>query len=266
MIEFFKTIFYEPLYNGLVFLIDVIPGGDIGLAIIVLTIAVKVILSPLSRKSIKSQARLKSLEPEIQKIKEKYKNKEEQAKKTFELYKINKINPFSGCILILIQMPIIISLFYVFLNGLALDPDIIYPFVKIPSVIRFEFLGLIDMQERSLVLAILAALSQYFQVKIAGPRSRPASSKTKSFKDSFMKSMNMQMRYFLPVFIGIIAYQISAAVALYWVTSNLFIVSQELLIRKKAKQLKHKSIESTKADTVETGSPSTNSGQEGSKQ
>lgn len=237
MLEFFKTIFYEPLYNALVFLIDTIPGGDVGLAIIILTLAVKLVLAPLSQKSIKSQARLKTLEPEIQKIKEQYKNKEEQAKKTFELYKTNKVNPFSGCLLVLIQLPIIISLFYVFLNGLSFDQGGIYSFIQIPPIINFEFLGLVDMQERSLVLALLAALSQYFQFKFAVPKLKPVSSNSKpSFKDNLMKSMNLNMRYFMPVFIGIIAYQVSAAVALYWVTSNLFIIGQEIFVRRKIRR------------------------------
>src|SRR5688572_24161574 len=95
--NFFNQVFYEPLYNGLIILIDLVPGGSVALSVILLTLLVRVILFPLSRKTLLGQARLKALEPEIKKIKEKYKNKEEQAKKTFELYREYKINPFSGC-------------------------------------------------------------------------------------------------------------------------------------------------------------------------
>ena len=213
------------------------PGGDIGLAVIVLTLIVKLILAPLTRKSIKSQAKLKSLEPEIKKIKEQYKNKEEQAKKTFALYKIHKINPFSGCLLILIQLPIIFALYFVFLKGLSFSEGTLYSFITVPREVSTHFLGLIDIQGKSLILALLAGISQFFQTRLAMHKYKQESKKgEESFKDNLMKSLNLNMKYFMPVFVAVIAYQISAAVALYWITSNIFIIGQELLIRRRAKQ------------------------------
>ncbi len=227
------TVFYEPLYNALVFLIDHIPGGNVGLAVIVLTIIVKLILFPLAQKSIISQAKLKSLEPEIERIKKQYAdNKEEQARKTFELYKINNVNPFSGCLLVLVQLPIIFALYYVFLKGLNSETfgTHLYSFVSAPSVIGLTFLGINMAAKKSIILALLAGASQFFQIKLSvkPPTALPDD---KSFKTELAKSMHLNMRFVLPVIIAVIAYQVSAAVALYWVTSNLFMIVQELYVK-----------------------------------
>ncbi len=230
-----QKFFYTPLYNALIFLVSHIPWHDVGLAVVVLTIAVKFILLPLSKKSIVSQIKMKKLEPELKKIKEEFKDKkEEQAKRTMALYKENNINPFSGFLLILIQLPIIFALYFVFLKGLSFGQnELLYPFIKAPENINLNFLGLIDMHSKNLLLAVLAGVSQFIQTKITMSSASQPDSNDKSFKNELMKSMNLQMQYILPVFIGFIAYQVSAAVALYWLTSNLFSIGQELFVIKK---------------------------------
>jgi len=234
-----KTIFYEPLYNALVFLVSVVPGQDLGIAIILLTILVRIILFPLGQKSAKSQIELRMLEPEIAKIKEEFKNnKEEQAKQTFALYKKHGVNPFSGCLLTLIQLPIIIALYYVFLNGLGLNEDILYSFVSHPDSINNNFLGLIDITGKSLILALLAGLTQFIQAKLTAPLT---SGKEKpGLKGDLMKSMQFQMKYVLPIFVFFIAYTVSAGVALYWAISNIFMIGQEIVVRRQlAKKHEH---------------------------
>ena len=233
-----NTFLYEPLHNALVFLIGVIPGGDVGLAVIALTIIVKLVLFPLSQKSVKSQVAMRAIEPDIQKIKEEYKDdKQEQAKKTFELYKEKGVNPFSGCIVIVIQLPIIFALYYVFYRGLTITGENLYSFVHLPGVINTNFLGILDVTSKSLVLAILTGISQFFQMKLATPATPPQSPNSeKSFANDFAKSMSFQMKYILPVFIVFVSYSISAAVALYWLTSNLFAIGQEIYVRKKFKK------------------------------
>ncbi|PCI20470.1 hypothetical protein COB64_02000 [Candidatus Wolfebacteria bacterium] len=234
------TLFFDPLQNALAFLTSVVPGGDIGIAVILLTVIVKLILAPLSRKSIKSQAQLKILDPEIKKIKEEYKDKEEQARKTFELYKKHKVNPFSGCLLILIQLPIILALYFVFLKGLDFTGGNFYSFISVPETFNVNFLGLIDMQSRSLLLGLLAGVTQFFQIKLSAPKIASNSNQQGSFMDKVTKNMSVQMKYFMPIFVAVIAYQISAAVALYWVTSNSFAIVQEILIRRKMKSTSDK--------------------------
>src|SRR3989338_5695268 len=128
-----NTLLYKPLINGLAFLISIVPGGDVGIAVVVLTVLVKLILFPLSERQIRNQAAMNLLAPELDKIKKNGGSKEEQAKQTLELYKKHKTNPFSGCLLVLIQIPIIFALYYVFFKGLNFQSDLIYSFVKVPE-------------------------------------------------------------------------------------------------------------------------------------
>jgi YidC/Oxa1 family membrane protein insertase len=213
------------------------PGGDVGLAVIILTLLVKAILAPLSQRSIASQSKMKLLEPEIKKIKESGKSKEEQARLTFDLYKKNKTNPFAGCLLIFIQIPIIFALYYAFLKGIKFDGGLLYSFVHAPAHMNTNFLGFLDINARNLPLAILAGVTQYFQAHYM-PKSAPADTGGKnSFADAFGKSMQLQMKYVFPFLIAFIAYGVSGAIALYWITSNLFTIFQQIYINKKHKNM-----------------------------
>jgi len=243
MIAFFNTFFYEPLYNGLVFLISIMPGADVGLAVIVLTLLVKIIILPLSHKSVASQAKMRSIEPEMKRVKERHKDKQEQARQVMDLYKKHGVNPFSGCFLMLVQLPIIFALYWVFFKGLAnnIDQTILYSFVVAPEQINVHFLGFIDMSQKNIILAALAGISQYFQMKLSMPPIPKDDGEKKkgdmSFKDEFAKNMNLQMRYMLPGIVFFVAYSISSAVALYWLVSNLFSIGHELVVKRKALRL-----------------------------
>lgn len=231
-----NIVLYKPLVNILAFFVSIVPGGDVGVAVIIVTIIVKTILYPLSQRSIENQAKMKLLEPDISKIKTSGASKEEQAKQTMSLYKKHKTNPFSGCLLILIQIPIIFALYYVFYKGIKFDSEILYSFIRVPANVNMNFLGLIDIGGKSLVLAILAGASQFFQAYFMPKPSTPSSPNKKgSFQESFAKSMHMQMKYIFPILVTFIAYSISGAVALYWITSNVFTIGQQLYSNKKNK-------------------------------
>ncbi|MCH8888955.1 membrane protein insertase YidC [Patescibacteria group bacterium] len=229
----FHTFFYNPIYNGLVFLIDIVPLADVGVAIILITVLVKLLLFPISQKAVRTQFIMRGLQPQLEKIKEKYaKDKQAQARKTMDLYKEKGINPFSGILLIFIQIPIILALYWVFFRGglPEIDLSILYSFINEPSKINMNFLGLIPMDGRSIVLAFLAGLSQYFQIKLSLPDLKKRDDKA-SLKDDFARSFQLQMRYMLPLFIFGFSYFVSAAVALYWFTSNIFAIGQEIFLR-----------------------------------
>lgn len=232
--DIWNVILYKPLLNALAFFVSIVPGGDIGIAVIILTIVVKTLLFPLSQKSIEGQMKMNLLAPELKKIKEGGLSKEEQAKQTFELYKKHKANPFSGCLLILIQIPIIFALYYVFLNGINLENGLLYSFIQVPDKINTTFLGLVDMAEKSLVLALLAGVSQYFQAALI-PKQETKSSSTPSFQENLSKSMQTQMKYVFPFIVAFIAYSVSGAVALYWITSNIFAIGQQIYANNKRK-------------------------------
>lgn len=228
-----NIVLYHPLINALAFLVSVVPGGDVGLAVVILTILVKIILFPLSQKSIQSQAQMGILAPELNKIKASGVSKEEQARLTFELYKTHKTNPFSGCLLVLIQIPIIFALYYVFFKGIRFESGVLYSFVHVPEHVNMIFLGILDISGKSLFLAILAGASQYLQAHFMPKPSPNTSSGPGSFAESFTKSMSVQMKYIFPFVVAFIAYSISGAVALYWITSNLFAVGQQMYVNKK---------------------------------
>ena len=228
------TVLYQPLLNALAFLVSIVPGGDVGIAVIILTLLVKIILFPLSQKSIESQAEMNILAPELKKIKESGASKEEQAKQTFDLYKKHNTNPFSGCLLVLVQIPIIFALYYVFYKGINFQSGLLYSFVHAPLHENMIFLGILDITKKSIVLAVLAGVSQYLQAHYMPKPATTASNggSTSSFSESFAKSMQMQMKYIFPFVVAFIAYSISGAVALYWITSNLFMVAQQIYVRK----------------------------------
>jgi len=239
MSALWNSIFYQPIYNALIFIIDNITFGDVGFAIILVTILVKLALSPLTKRSIKSQILMKKMEPELKQIKKDFPNKEEQAKKTFELYKKYGTNPFSGCLVVLLQLPVIFALYYVFFKGLSIDASLIYSFIQVPTSIQTNFLGLIEMADKSIVLGLLAGLTQFIQGYLSAPVKNKVevvtsvgASEPKTFQEQLSDSMQMNIRYVLPVFIAFIAWKISAAVALYWVVSNIFTITQEWYIRR----------------------------------
>lgn len=232
----YHTLFYDPLYNGLVFLLSVLPEWvDVGMAIIIFTVIVKLILFPLSKASIKNQIQMKELEPKVAEIKKRVKNTQEQSMEILKLYKEYKLNPFSGIFLVLIQIPIIIALYRVFLVGglPTIHTEILYPFIQAPLHAVDMHLFSIDISAKSMLLAFLAAVSQFFQVKYSIPEIKIDKTQPPSFKNDLARSMNVQMKYILPIIVFFIAYSVNAAIAIYWVTSNVFAIAQELFVRRK---------------------------------
>lgn len=233
------TFFFDPVYNGLVFFIDVIPGGDVGLAIIATVVVVKTILLPLSIKAAKTQRVMREIEPKLKEIKEKYKDKrEEQARAMMLVYKEAGMNPFASIFLLFLQIPIIIALYFSVYSGggVALpdiNTDLLYSFVAGPVNVTMNFLGQIDITGKSLLLAILAGATQFFQIKLSMPELPPKDPKAEpSLKDDFMRNMQLQMRYVMPFIIVIAAYVTSAAIALYFLVSNVVAIAQEYYVRK----------------------------------
>jgi YidC/Oxa1 family membrane protein insertase len=212
----------------------------VGLAVILFTCIIKIIIFPLSQQSIKTQFEMKKIEPEINEIKNKYKdNQQMQAEKTMLLYKDKGINPFAGILLMLIQFPILIALYWVFLKGGLpnIDPKSIYSFTKIPSAINMNLLG-ISVASKSIVFAIFVAIAQFLQVQITIPKMKkkdPKDGKTPGFGDELSKSMNMQMKYVMPIMMFFIAKSFPIVVSLYLITSSLFAIGQELYMRNKYK-------------------------------
>lgn len=231
-INAFNTIIYQPLFNALILLYQYLPGQDFGVAVIVLTVMLRVMLYPLMVKSIKAQKSLSEIQPKIKEIQEKYKkDKEKQAREMMALYQREKINPFGGCVPLLLQIPILIGLFQVFKIGFSQEQLIyhLYNFVPFPGQINTFFLGIIDLSLPSVFLALLAGITQFFQTKMLMPKKKKEESKKeKTF--SFSETMQKQMLYFIPVFTVFILLGLPSAIGLYWTITSLFAIGQQYLV------------------------------------
>jgi YidC/Oxa1 family membrane protein insertase len=236
----FETFVKIPLYNALVGLLDLGPWVDVGIAIIILTLIVKIILFPLSLKAARTQVLLKKIEEPMKEIREKYKDdRETQGRKMLELYREHKVNPFSSIVVLFIQLPVIIGLYLVFLRGGLpnVDPTLLYNFIPVPEVVNMQFLGFIDMAGKNIPLAMLAGVTQHIQARLTMPPIKPRSENA-TFQEDLARSFQTQIKYLLPFVIMFVAYVATAAVALYWITSNIFAIGQEVYVKKTIKNKK----------------------------
>ena len=211
---------------------NLFPFFDAGVIIIIFTIIIKIIILPLSIKASKAQIEMKSTEKDLALIKENYKNdKAEQSKKIMEYYKERGINPFASIFILLIQLPILIGLYQVFIkSGLPkINTALLYSFIGSPVAIDMMFFGILNISEKSIILALLAGITTYFQI------SHAAGSQTQNSgtQGDIAKAMAVQMKYFFPILMTFIAYTISSAIAIYFITSNVFAIGQEIYIKKK---------------------------------
>lgn len=245
IINIFNTFLYRPLFNALIFLYEYLPGHDFGIAIIVLTLIIRLILYPLMVQSIKSQKAMSELQPKIQEIQKKYKDdKQRQAKETMELYQKEKINPFGGCLPLLIQFPILIALYRVFWKGLQNQgTSMLYSFVPHPEAIKPFFLGIINLSQSTIttingashlvwiniILVLLVGIAQFIQTKMITPKTSGTRDKNNQM-DQFSNMIQKQMLYLMPIFTIFILWRLPAALGLYWLATSLFSIFQQYLI------------------------------------
>jgi YidC/Oxa1 family membrane protein insertase len=232
---FFTTLIYEPIYNALALFVSWSPYGDVGLAIILITVVVKLILFPLAVTASHTQIAMRALEPQLKEIRDAHKdNSQEMALKTLALYRENKVNPFASILILIIQLPVILGLYWVIWKESStgvFDEAYLYSWVSQPDVSSFMFLNLIPLAQGSILLAVLAGVTQYYLSRLMLPTFPVETGK--QFQDDLAKSMHLQMRYVFPVLLGVIAYVATAAIALYFITSNIFGIMQEFAARKR---------------------------------
>ena len=227
IITIFNEALVRPLFNLLVWTYNIVPGHDFGISIIIVTVFLRILLYPLSDKALKSQRALQELQPKIKELQKKFKEKEEQAKAMMAFYKEHKVSPFSGCLPLLIQLPILIGLYRVFLTGLEPESlNTLYSFVQNPGALNPIFVGLVSLAEPSRILAVLAGFAQYFQAKSAFSHMPSGSG------GEFAQSMQKSMIYMMPLFMIFIAWNLPAGLALYWIVTMLFSFGQQLIVNK----------------------------------
>ncbi len=231
---FFHAVFYNPIYNALVALVAFVPGSDAGVAIVLLTLAIRLFLLPFSLSAARTQRAIKTLEPRIKELKEKHKgNKEKEALETLELYKEAKINPFASFLTVFIQLPVLLALYFVFTHEsfTAINTLRIYSFTPTPAQASLYFLGLVSVVDKNLALAFLAGVTQLWQARLALSGTLKPSGGT-GMQADFQKVMSVQLTYVFPIIIGVISYTTSSAIALYFITTNLAGCLQEWYVRR----------------------------------
>ncbi len=228
MLALYHQIIYQPLLNLLVWGYNSLPGHDIGLVIIALTILVRIVLAPSMHKQIKSQHAMTKLQPKLNELKEKHKDdKEAQTKALMDLYKEHNVNPLSSCLPLLIQLPILIALYQVFRTALNGHLQGLYHFVYNPGVINPYLFGVVNLAKPNIVLAILAGAFQFWQSKMMQAKQTGPT-------DATTKAMQLQMTYLLPLVSVYIAWRLPAGLPLYWIITTMFAIAQQSYIMKKS--------------------------------
>ena len=223
----FDAIFYRPLFNLLVFFYDVVPWNDVGLAIVLVTITIKIILLPFSLKTLKAQKALQDLQPKMQELQVRYKdNKEKLAQATMELYRKEKVNPFSSCLPLLVQLPFLFAVFRVFRDGFDTSKlDMVYSFIDRPDALNPVSLGFVDLSEPILALAVLAGIAQFLQTRMLTHNKQPQTDGSQD--ESMAAAMNKNMMYIMPVVTVIIGASLPGGLTLYWFLFTLLTVVQQ---------------------------------------
>jgi YidC/Oxa1 family membrane protein insertase len=233
LFSIYNEILFRPLFNALVWFYNVLPWQDLGLAIAILTIAIRVILTPFLWKGQSAQRKMAELQPEIKKIQEELKHdREKQGRALMEFYAKHRVSPFSGCLMILIQLPILIALFQVFQKGF--DPSelrLLYSFVANPGSLHPVSFGLIDLSKGNIFLGVIAAVTQYFQIKMSAPKSQAVAK-----ANDFASIMQKQSLYIFPALILVWSYTLPSALTLYWTVLNVFAILQEILLKRLSKR------------------------------
>ncbi len=242
----FFILIYQPMYSALVGLYSFF--GDFGIAIIVLTLAIKLALIPLSRKQIQSQKEMQQLQPKIKALQKKYKdNKEELTKKTMALYKEHHVNPAAGCFPLIIQMVIFITMYRVIRNiasahDLSINMDEVYAFIPAPETLNGLFLGFMHIAEPNVALAVITAGAQFYQLwmmqkktKETQKEEKKTDTKKSSDQPDFAQIMQKQMLFIIPLMTLFIGLRFPSGLALYWLTSTVFMIAQQWIMMHKEK-------------------------------
>src|SRR3989338_1137686 len=232
---FLNTVFYDPIYNALVALVALIPGGDVGIAVILITVIIRLILLPFSLSAARTQLSMKILEPKIKALKEKHKgDKEKEALETLALYREQRVNPFASILIVFIQIPILLALYWVFFNEPfpTINAARLYAPTPLPDLVSLEFLGLISVAGKSIILAFFAGATQFLQAHMA-LKGTMKPSPGGGMQNDFQRVMGLQLKYVFPFLIGVISYTTSGAIALYFITTNLAGAVQEVYMRSK---------------------------------
>lgn len=228
--QLFFLLLYQPIFNALVALYNLVPGNDLGVAIVLLTIVLKVVLQPLTVKSLRSQRELSRIQPQVAALQKQFKGKQaELSAALMALYKSENVNPMSSCLPLLLQLPILIAIYQVFNAGLSqpIADGLLYPFVHNPGTLNHITLGTFDLLKASPILAVLAGAAQFWQTKMMVTK-RPPMAVPGSRDEDMTATMNRQMQYMMPAMTVLIGFSLPSGLSLYWLLTTVLSALQQL--------------------------------------
>ena len=230
MVYLYQQIFYRPILNLLIYFYNTIAYHDLGIAIILVTLFIRIILYPFFHTGAKQQMLMQRIQPKIKEIQTKHKDdRDQQAKALMELYKEHGVNPFSGILLLIIQIPVLLTFYWVIRSGIGTAQLTgLYSFVAAPQSINTIFLGFINLAKPNFILILAAALAQYLQAKLAIYRSPGSTMGTLSQAEKIAR----QMVFVGPIITILVFYNFPAALGLYWLMSSLFSAVQQYFVNK----------------------------------
>jgi len=248
-----STVIYEPLYNLFVALLTWMPGHSLGWAIIIITFLIRLVLLVPQQQMLESQKHLQKLQPKIKALQKEYKdNKEELGRKTMELYSKEGVNPLGSCLPLLIQMPILIGLYWV-ISGIT-DPSNFYHLYGVfstfqPSAIVTDFLGINLSQVggiTAVIFGLILGFTQWVQAYMSTQYTAKSKKESKEPKEEVdlisqevsldPELMQKMMLYMLPIMLAVSAYFFPLGVGLYWFIGTLFVIAQQWYVNKKSEK------------------------------
>ncbi len=253
MKELWTTVLYQPLINALFGLYMV--TGNLGVAIIGLTIGIRFLMMPLTLPSMKSAQKMKDLAPELAKLKKKWgHDKEKMAKAQMDFYKERGVNPASGCLPQIVQIIVLLAMFQAFRNGLNLEGteavskinESLYSFLQLPSDFSFNLKFLyLNLAEPDLIkigaisipglFLTGSAIFQFISAKLMMPKAEKdvkIAKKTEEKKDDMMAAMQKQSLFLMPLSTLFIGYSFPSGLVLYWFVFSVFNTIQQLVLKK----------------------------------
>ncbi len=238
----FRAFITKPLLNVLIFIASIMPGHNLGLAIIILTILVKLLLFIPTQHALEGQKKMQKAQPQLDEIRRKFKeDPKRMQEETMKVWKEHKINPFQSCLPTLIQMPVLIGLFYVIRDGsvLATSQHLLYDFYRnLPWAFNTQFIGFDLLKPSLYIFPPLLVILQFLQMKLTfaiakrKKNARDAEQGKQPAADSTQQMQQKMMLYGLPLMIGVFAFQFPAAVSLYWGVSTLFAIGQQMIVNR----------------------------------
>jgi YidC/Oxa1 family membrane protein insertase len=228
MSHLFTIILYQPIFNLLVVIYNTVPNHDFGVAIVLLTIIIRLLFSPLSIKALRSQKALSKIQPKIKEIQEKHKGDSQAiGQASMNLYKEHGVNPFSGCLPLLLQIPVLIALYQALRAAFLPESlSLLYSSVHNPGSIEVMSLGFINLAQKNYYLPFVAGILQWLQAR----QGMQGQSQNGS-QDATASAMNKQLLYIFPIMIVFISWSLPTGLVLYWITTTLFSLGEQLYIR-----------------------------------